>query len=73
VGGSSQDVRFASGRGREGLAKMSADAPTVFLNSLYTDFLLKFIIRKSISYQNDTLTRQGRGSNGKGQGGVRVG
>ena len=38
-----------SERGREGLAKMSADAPPVFFNSLYTDFLLKLPIRKSIS------------------------
>ena len=55
--------------GMEGVAETSSDAPPVFLNSLYTDFVLKLPIRKSISYQYDTLTRQGRegGSTGKSQ------
>jgi len=38
--GSSKGVRLASGRGREGLPKVSADAPPIILNSLHTDFFL---------------------------------
>ena len=57
-GGSSQGVRLASGRGREGLPQASADAPPAILNSLHTDFLLFLADKLQSIDKNETKNAQ---------------